>query len=88
MFSKVRDNDGIVDSPGCCAPYSILLLVFSSYRAAGYWSRSIYELRLCNLTEISTLEILPHLDKSKCHTDRGFSMQRCLSLNYRMVLSP
>lgn len=45
------------------APCSIL--VFSScrvYRVASCLSRSIYELRLYNLIEISTLEILPHLD--------------------------
>jgi len=48
------------------------ILVFSSYRSASCLSRSIYELRLYNLIEISTLEILPHLDQSKCHSDRGF----------------
>ena len=51
------------------------ILVFSSYRvyrAASCLSRSIYELRLYNLIEISTLETLPHLDPSKCHSDRGF----------------
>lgn len=55
------------------APCSIL--VFSScrvYRVASCLSRSTYELRLYNLIEISTLEILPHLDQSKCHSDRGF----------------
>lgn len=55
------------------APRSIL--VFSSYRVyrvASCLSRSIYELHLYNLIEISTLEILPHLDRSKCHSDRGF----------------
>lgn len=54
------------------APRSIL--VFSSYRlyrVVSWLSRSIYELRLYNLIEISTLEILPHLDQSKCHIDRG-----------------
>lgn len=51
------------------------ILVFSSYRvyrAASCLSRSIYELGLYNLIEISTLETLPHLDPSKCHSDRGF----------------
>ena len=51
------------------------ILVFSSYRvyrAASCLSRSTYELRLHNLIEISTLEILPHLDQSKCDSDRGF----------------